>query len=167
MVDATLRANMQEALVNGEILISVPDGFDVMDDSLMDDLYEDHNHDRWGIIDRENHMVLTVFWHMPNGLLLKMVPTKTICKSTEERLSARLKDHDYKFEKHFRRLLCNIEGEGFRHSYSIRGYQYIAEIIVFKQGNVCYTVYAYSRTEMEPVNRPQLNDILESMKIKD
>ncbi|MBO5547196.1 MAG: hypothetical protein J5920_00350, partial [Candidatus Methanomethylophilaceae archaeon] len=100
MVDATLRANMQEALVNGEILISVPDGFDVMDDSLMDELYEDHNHDRWGIIDRENHMVLTVFWHMPNGLLLKMVPTKTICKSTEERLSARLKDHDYKFEKH-------------------------------------------------------------------
>ncbi len=162
--EAVHRSDIMDAVVaNGEVSIPCPEGFKELDQTKLDSLYMDENHDRIGISDEERHMIVCLFWHKANPLLSKMANAKDICTSTEKRLRCRLSGNGYAFETFFERTICGQQGQGFRHTYDLQGIGYTSEIIVFKRDNVSYTLYTYARTENMEGCRPILDGIVDSM----
>ena len=154
---------METVVANGEVLISCPEGFMALGEAELDALYLDENHDRVGISDKERHITVCLFWHRSNPILSKLANAKDVCVSTEKRLRNRMSKHGYVFESFFERSVCGQEGQGFRHTYVLQDIEYTSEIIVFKKGNVCYTLYTYARTENMEGCRPVLDGIVDSM----
>ncbi len=155
---------MQDAVVNGELTITIPEGFKVLDSEGLKELYNDDNADRWGMMDDQRHMVLSVFWHKNGGLVSFLAKPKDVCLSTEKKLSKALKDYGYELEGFYEKDLCGKKACGFRHIHTIKGVEYTSEVTQIMQGRVCYTIYAYSRSDNETENRPVLNEILDGMR---
>ena len=154
---------METVVANGEVRIPCPEGVRALGEAELDALYLDNNHDRVGISDKERHITVCLFWHRSNPILSKLANAKDVCVSTEKRLRNRMSKHGYVFDKFFERSVCGQEGRGFRHTYVLQDIDYASEIIVFKKGNVCYTLYTYARTENMEGCRPILDGIVDSM----
>ena len=154
---------METVVANGEICLPCPEGFRILEEAELDALYLDGNHDRVGISDKERHMIVCLFWHRSNTILSKLANAKDVCASTEKRLRHRMSKNGYVFEAFFERSVCGQEGRGFRHTYVLQDIDYTSEVIVFKKGNVCYTLYTYARTENLEGCRPILDGIVDSM----
>ena len=67
---------MTESIINGEMKVRVPDGFEIMDAETLKEAYMDDNPDRWGIRDRERHMIISVFYHRSSPALLTLPMSK-------------------------------------------------------------------------------------------
>jgi len=154
---------MSTEIVNGEISITVPDGFHVLEVAELSKFYNDSNPDRWGMADNDRHMVVSIFWHKNNALVSAIAGPKDACKGTEKKLSKAMKNYGYVLEGFYQRAVCDLPGYGFRHRYKLRGEDYVSEITLFKKGRVCYTVYCYTRVENESANRPILSDVMDSL----
>jgi hypothetical protein len=157
------KGNMNTEVVNGEIMIEVPEGFRVYDKAELDQAYTDSNPDRWGMTNDERHIVVSVFWHKNNALVVALAGSREACKGTEKKLSKGLKNHGYVLEGFYQRDICGQKGHGFRHRYNLNGEEYISEVTLFMKGRVCYTVYCYTRSKDETANRQILSDIVDSM----
>jgi len=154
---------MDNATINDQIVIDVPDGFHVMGKAELKEVYNDENVDRWGMVNKDDHMVVTVYWHKSSRLLSAIVNEAEVCKSTEKRLHKLLKNYDYELLGFFQRKVCGENASGFRHRYLLQGIPCISEVFVFKHGATCYTIYSYTREECEETNRPVLNEVIESI----
>jgi hypothetical protein len=54
---------------------------------------------------------------------------------------------------------------GFRHTYTLQDIHYVADVVIMKVKDTCYTFYGYTREECEEANRAVLEDILQSVKV--
>jgi hypothetical protein len=158
---------MEEIILNGELALCRPDGFEAMTAEEIRQAYGMDEKDKWAMVDKDRHMVVSVFWHVSGGFLSKLGDAGTVCKSTERTLSKEMRNNDYKLIGFQDRTICGMEAKGFRHDYSINGIAYVSDVNVVKKGTACYTVYAYTRKECETENRPVLDDILDGMRFKD
>ena len=59
---------MKKDTIVGEVLIEYPDSFEKMERDEIQKFYSSANN-RWGIIDRERHMVISVAWTKKSGLI--------------------------------------------------------------------------------------------------
>ncbi len=118
---------MQDAVVNGELTITVPEGFKVLDSEGLKELYNDDNTDRWGMMDDQRQMVLSVFWHKNGGLISFLAKPEDVCMSTEKKLSKALKGYGYELEGFYEKNLCGKKACGFRHIHMIKGIEYTSK----------------------------------------
>ena len=156
---------MNQALIHSQLSLSYPDGFREMDQEEMKRLYQDDNPDRWGIWDQERHIILTVLWHDSNVFLSALASAKDVAKSTEKQLKRGMKNHCYQFGGFFQTELSGQEAHGFRYSYHIGDIVQTAEALVLKRKNTCYTIYYYTREELDLVSRPVFERILRSIRL--
>ena len=59
---------MIKAIINNEVMLSYPDGFEEMDRAQLKDAFLDDNPNRWGIKDEKRHMMVTILWNRTNML---------------------------------------------------------------------------------------------------
>lgn len=154
---------MQETIINQELRLAYPEGFAPIDREELDRLYQDENHNRWGIRDRDRHVIVTVFWHRTNALLVSLADAKSIAKATEGKLRRGLKQHGYQFEGFFPTEVCGVATQGFRYSYRVEDVDQVGEIIILKRKAVCYTLYYYARKESALEGYPLFEEILRSL----
>ena len=60
---------MSDATIYGGLSLTIPEGFHVMDVAELKRAYMDDNKDRWGIADKDRHIMVAVFWHESGGLV--------------------------------------------------------------------------------------------------
>ena len=155
---------MTESIINGEMKVRVPDGFEIMDAETLKEAYMDDNPDRWGIRDRERHIVISVFYHRSSPALVKIAGNAgAVAKSTQSKLKKGLKDYAYSFGKYFDCTAGDLKASGFTYEYELKGIRQKAETVVAIKGNCCYTFYYYARKDGSPEDRRLFEDFLGSV----
>ncbi|AMK13443.1 hypothetical protein AUP07_0387 [methanogenic archaeon mixed culture ISO4-G1] len=154
-----------DATVNGALRLTIPDSFSVMSREDLRQAYLDDSPDRWGAWDKESHMVFSVFWHISNGLLVKLAEPNSVAKNTEKRLSKGMKDHGYVLKGFSETTVAGRKAPVFAYEYSLEGHVYVSDVTVIMEGKTCYTIYRYSRKDCMEANMPVLDAIRDSVSL--
>jgi len=150
--------------INRELNIMVPDGYRVMSAEEMTAMFLDDNPNRWAMRNEANHHTVAVFYHKSNPFLSLLADTKSVAESTQLRLAEGLFSHQYQKGEFFPSTICGQKAYGFTYRYINHDVPTDGTVIVFKHGNICYTIYGYSAETYTAANRPVFEAICDSMK---
>lgn len=154
---------MVDTVVHGGLHLSYPDGFEVLGEDELRQLYRDDNQDRWGVRDRDRHLIFVVFWHDSNALLGKLAGTKSLARRAERLMSKALKAYAYRCGGFFSTRIGETKAEGFAYDYQVQGVDQAARTIVCRKGACCYTLYWYARKDGDPADAQVFEDLLASV----
>lgn len=159
---------MGEVLINGELKISLPEGFREMTPDEMRQGFGDDYPDRLGVRDEERHIIFAVTWKVSNEAASKIASTKSLAERAEKLIRKGYKKARIEYNCHgfFEKRLCGQEAWGFRYDYAVQGVGQTAETTVFKNGISCYTLQYLSRTADAAANLEVYEGILNSMSIE-
>jgi len=156
---------MSDATIYGGLSLTIPEGFHVMDGAELKRAYMDDNKDRWGIADKDRHIMVAVFWHESGALVSALGDSKSVARSNEKRISRGLKAHGYSLERFLETEIAGNKAHGFRHALRIQDEDSVSEVISVKNGRVCYTFYYYSPKTLDEDNHRVFESILDSVKL--
>ena len=157
---------MSTALINNELEVAYPDGFQEMSEAELHAAYKNEYKNIWGIRDTERHIIFTILWHDSHAKLLKVFDAESIAKRDEKIIAKGMKKLGYRSLGFFKTSLAGQEAHGFRYQYTNMGVGQDGEAFVFTQGKVAYKVYYYTRPELVETNRPIRDAMLMSLKLK-
>lgn len=160
---------MNEALLNNELAVSYPDGFHVMDEEDLKRVFLDAAPDRWGIWDRERHVIIALQWHESHpAFLRKIVSAKDLAKRAEAATHKAYKQMGYLGGSLFERNLCGEEAWGYRFESVVQGAPQVGEVDVFlrarERGNCAYTAYFQASRENAAAHYALFEEFLASMR---
>ena len=154
---------MVDTVVQEGLRRSAPDGFEVLGEEELRELYRDDNRDRWGIWDKGRHLIFVIYWHDSNALLGRLAGTRSLAKRAERLMSKAFGANAYRCEGFFSTQVGGVEAEGFSYAYQVQGVDQIAQTIVCRRGACCYTLYWYARKDGDPSDAQVLDDLLASI----
>ena len=149
--------------INGELSITVPEGFRDMSIDELQRLYTADIQTICGFWDEERHVIVVVTWNESNKLLAKIASVKDIAKRVEKAQSRALKGAGYRKDGFFDTTIAGMAARGLRFGYTAQGIAQNAEAIVFIHDACCYTLYFYSRTENAAQDAVLQDEILTSL----
>ena len=156
---------MSNEVINNQLQITVPDGFRILTKEEMNAMYLDDNPDRWGMRNDEMHHTVAVLYHKSNPLLAMLADAKGIAESTQMKLSVGLSAYQYQKGEFFPAMVSGKDAYGFTYRYVNHGVPTGGTVLVFKNKNICYTVYDYSAEDYTEANRPVFEEICISLKL--
>ena len=149
--------------INQDLNLMVPEGYRVMSAEEMQAMFLDDNPNRWAMRNEAMHHTVAVFYHKSNPFLSMLADAKSVAESTQLRLAEGLLSHQYQKGESFPLAMCGQKAYGFTYRYINHEVPTDGTVIVFKHGNICYTVYGYSAAEYTETNRPMFETICKSM----
>ena len=156
---------MASEIINGDLKIEVPEGYRVLSKEEMKAMYLDDNPDRWAMRNEAMHHTVAVLYHKSNPFLAMLADVKSIAESTQLKLSRGLAPYQYERGEFFPASLCGQKAYGFTYRYVNHEVLTDGKVIVFKHGNICYTVYEYSADGYTDANRPVFESVCSSMEL--
>lgn len=156
---------MTNTTINGQIEIMIPEGFHVMDAGELKQLYRDDNTDRFGIWDKDRHIIISVFWHESGKMLSMLADPKSVAKGDELKMRKGLKNSGYACTGFFEKELCGKKTYGYGCEYDIGEIRQIAEAVILKKDNICYKFYYYARKNGPDTDHELFESVLDSVKI--
>lgn len=157
---------MKKETIRDELYLEYPEEFVLMSREQLKEVYLDENPNRWGIRDLERHALFSVWWHVSNPLLAALASAEDICKADEKKMAKGLAGYGYVLKGFFDEKVASVSTKGFSYEYVLQGKKQIAETIVLKKKNVCYTIYFYSDEEHLDQNKETFREFLNSMELK-
>jgi hypothetical protein len=154
---------MAEERINQDLNLMIPEGYRVMSAEEMQAMFLDDNPNRWTMRNEAMHHTVAVFYHKSNPFLSMLADAKSVAESTQLRLAEGLLSHQYQKGESFPLAMCGQKAYGFTYRYINHEVPTDGTVIVFKHGNICYTVYGYSAAEYTETNRPMFETICKSM----
>jgi len=154
---------MTAETINGDLKVMVPDGYRVMSAEEMKAMFLDENPNRWAMRNEVMHHTVAVFYHKSNPFLSMLADAKSVAESTQLRLAEGLLSHQYRKGESFPLTVCGQKAYGFTYRYVNHEVPTDGTVIVFKHGNICYTVYGYSAQDYTDANRPVFESTCNSM----
>lgn len=156
---------MVAASVNGELSVSFPSEFSVMEISELNQAFSTSNPNMWGIRSKVNHIILVITWHEPKqaGFFKKVFSVREQAERAERIQRKIYKKGNYRLDGFFETVLGGREAHGYRYDYQNKDALQSAETIVFRQGPYSYTLYYYTRRGLATSNRKVYESILESI----
>ena len=160
---------MNDVTLNGELCLSYPDGFHVLDADEMARVFPNDGPNRWGIWDTERHMIVSVQWHESNVLLAGLVSTKDLARRVAAEAGKAYKSNDYEVGELYQTTLCGEEAWGVSFRYEVSGVYQIAYAIVFKHvvetTNCTYTLSFFEREENAEASEQVFRALLDSLRL--
>ena len=138
---------MVKAIINNEVILSYPDGFEVMDREALKEVFLDDNPNTWGIKDEKRHMIITVLWNRARMITAMITGPSTIADSVEHKMKTSLSKSRYKCNGFERKKVSGRNANGFTYEYILEGVEQIGEVLVFQNVNCYYTLYTYALKE--------------------
>ena len=108
---------MTNDIINNELEISWPEGFHRMSEGELRKAFKDNNPNRWGIMDEQRHMMITVLWNRTNMLSAMTVGPKTVAYSVEHKIKTSFDKSSYHFKSYFPKKVSGRNAYGFRYEY--------------------------------------------------
>ena len=138
---------MERHWINGELSLPRPEGFAVMSPEELDRAYTCNSPDRWGIWNKERHIMVTMLWHRYNPLLAWLADMKTLVRRNEQVNRRGYKDHDYQLEGFWSRTVGGMAGEGYRFTYRLGDVAQRIDTVLIKKGRTIYSLSCVGRPE--------------------
>lgn len=156
---------MGQALVHEELSLSWPDGFQVMTANELKQLYLSNNPKRWGIWDKERHVMITVLWQEYHPLLNFLADPKAMAKRNEQLTRRGYKKHDYRLESFLSMQFCGRNLEGYCFSYRLGDTAQRVETLLLKQKKCVYNFSCIGRKENEEKDRALFREVMNTLNI--
>lgn len=156
---------MNEALINGGLSISYPDGFHVMDDAEQARIFLEEAPNRWGIWDTGRHIIIALMWNTSSGFLAKLSSPKSQAERVEARARKAYKAAGYRCLGFSETQVAGRDAHAVRFEYQVQGVQQVAEVAVFNDKATYYFVYGYLRKENAEVGDAVLDEVLASIRL--
>ena len=157
---------MNKEIIRNELYLEYPDDFSVMSMDQLKAVYLDENTNRWGIRNDDRHALFSVWWHVSNPLLAALASADDVCKADEKKMAKGLSKYGYVLKGFFDEEVASLPAKGFSYEYELQGKKQIAETLILKKKNVCYTIYFYSDEEHLDFNKETFREFLRSMELK-
>lgn len=152
-----------DVLINDELALTYPEGFRLMERGELEHAFALEYPDMWGIRDEERHMLISLIWKETNGVLRKLVSTKTLVKDYEKRIARTFRHGNYRREEFFETEVAGLAAQGARFSYHHLGVDQLGELVMFRREGCTYSLYYYTRPELARANRAAYESILASI----
>ena len=156
---------METVLVNGEISMNCPDGFQIMSEEELTALYTNYGPARWGAWNKESRVILAVEWERRMSLLLRFTDSKRIAENNEKLMRRAYRDYGYVPGGFFSRKVGGLDATGYRFTYRLGDVSQSAESVLLKLERRIYRFSCVGRTEDEAENRKLFGEILDSVEI--
>ena len=145
---------MSRETIGGAVEVEVPDGFCVMSAEELKQAYQSEDPNRWGMRNKERHIIMTVMWKAYHGLAgLFLSDLRAVCKKNEQLSSKGYAGHSYRCDGFFSLSVDGQPAEGYRFSYRIGDVEQSAETILIKQDKTIYSFTFAGRTENKAADR--------------
>ena len=146
----------------------LPDGFAPLPHDELEALMGYEYASMWGTRDSVRHMLACVTWKDSSKLLTRLVSEKSLARQVEETFARRYRGNGYRCSGLFSRDVsgASASAQGFRCAYEVEGVAHEGEVLVFKRGIRCYTLYYYTPSETAQVNRPAFEALVASLELR-
>lgn len=155
---------MVKTLINNELYLAYPDGFEVMDRAELKKAFLDDNPNRWGIKDEQRHMMITVLWNRTNMISALMVGPKTIADSAERKMKTSLSNSNYRFNGFTSQKINGRNTTGFSYEYVLEDVDQIGEVLILQNVNRYYMIYTYALKANQQKARVITDAVVASLK---
>ncbi|MDO4806625.1 MAG: hypothetical protein Q4A07_05190 [Coriobacteriales bacterium] len=150
---------------DGRLSIELPDGFELMSSDLLQSIYGMEYMQMWGARDEGRHVAVTIIWKDSNALVSKLASQKALAKRVEKALAKAYRHKGYRVGNLFETNVAQRDTHGFAYACQIEGIPHECEVLVFKDGGRCYTLYYYAREECAQKNRSVYESMLASLSL--
>lgn len=158
---------MNRSLINNELTVCYEDGFHTVSAGELNSMFRDTNPDRWGIWDKERHIIIAVFFHTSGGLLAKLFgDPQAIAKNNESVLKKTYRNSDYQFNGYYETEIAGHRAYGFEYEYSVGDVRQSERMDVIMHERTCYTFYCFARKEMKDESFAVYDGFLQSASFK-
>ena len=156
---------MNSVAVNNEITVSYPDGFEIMSSEELDKAYAGVNDDKWGIWDKDSHVIITILWQKVNPVMLALADVKAIAMKNESMAAGMYKNSGYDGKGFFSETINGRKAEGYWFEYDVASIRQQAASVLFKTRNNVYSLSVFARAD-DPEFEGRLQEAIRSVKIK-
>ena len=156
--------NISFTINNQAFSIRVPDGFEPMTAEELEKLYRDENPDRWGVWNRERHVMLTVLWKRYPVLVGALADVKAIARRNQQLTEKGYAGHDFRPGGFFSMQADGLPLEGYRFSYRIGDVVQNAETVLMKKQKTIYNITCTGREENADENAETFREIIGSLR---
>lgn len=158
---------MEELLLNGKLVITLPDGLKAMSDEETANL--NFYKDRKGLClnDPERHIMITAGFKKLNGIINMLVSEKDLNMNSEAEISKAMEPYGYHLMDLGSRMIAGSKAESYSYVYNSEGTDMFGESYVFRKGKDAYYLNLYTRAENKEENLAYWNAFLDDLKWKD
>ena len=157
---------MNSVVLSGGLRVTYPDGFVVMSEEDLLQVYRKTFPGMWGIWDRNLHAALTVHPNDGGGaskLFGKVVSTRDLAERAEKQARKSLKRKGYELGGFFETQIGGSEAQGFDYTYRAGDVVQMGKIVIARRDTLCYTIFSFERAEGNPEGHEAIEAILGSM----
>ena len=145
---------MNRETVNEAMEVEVPNGFYVLSAEELRLAYQSEDPNRWGMRDKERHIILTVMWKEYRGRPVLFLPgLKSVCKKNEQLNCKEYSGHGYRCDGFFSLSVDRQPAEGYRFSYRVGDVEQSAETILVRYGRTIYSITFAGRAENKAADK--------------
>lgn len=155
---------MYDTTINNEIRISVPDGFDLMSQLDLATSYaeRDKRSQKWGMHDRDRHIMVTVRWEHYGAWHLKATNVRNLAKAQQKTTARLYAKSGYQLRHTLDTTVAGAEAAGYVLTYEVEGRSQAATMLWFKGTSCVYALAAFSRPDDTEAARV-IDDIFRSI----
>lgn len=156
---------MSKQTINNVISLEIPDSFQLMSSEELRDMSKNGGDPyRWGVRDRENHVLITVMWKEYSVILAWLADLKAIAKKNEQMTGKAYGKHEYRLLGFDSLKAGETKADGYRFSYSVEGIQQIVTNYLIKNGKTVYAFMCVGREENMATDLAMFRSVMESLR---
>lgn len=154
---------METVELNGELHMTVPDGFRAMDEEARKKAPVLGKGDWVGFSDPDRRILMTAGWKRVNAFSAFLLNARDLARNGEKKVRAAMKPYGYQPDGFVKRSAAGNPAESFRYAYTAGGIGMRAESCSFKIGRNFYFLHFYARSALWDESLPVFDGILASL----
>ena len=157
---------MEETVLNKELAMIVPEGFEPMSDEEKAQLSTPYGAPAWCVKDPDRHMILSIAWKR-SFFASMIVNARETAQKMEGKLHQLMQDMGYERRQFIEEDLDGIPCHGFRYGYDTSDVRMAAQSMVLKKDGTFYYIHGYMRDALLEQSQPVLDAFLKSIRWTD
>ena len=155
---------MSRQIINETYAHQIPNKFEILSEKDLDGMRQGTNDPfRWGVRDRENHMIIIALWKQYPALLSCMLDLKAVVKKNERLTRKAHEAHGYRFLEFFSMQAGEEKAEGYRFIYEKEGVAQVCSNFLIKDGRTIYAFICIGREEHAEADKAVFSQIMETL----
>ena len=155
---------MNRQIINETYALKIPDHFEILSGKDLDGMRQGTGDPfRWGVRDRENHMIIIALWKQYPALLSCMLDLKAVVKKNEQLTRKAHEAHGYRFLEFFSMQAGEEKAEGYRFIYEKEGVAQVCSNFLIKDGRTIYAFICIGREEHAEADKAVFSQIMEML----
>ena len=129
---------MERYMLNEELVVTLPEGFEAMEEDAFEEAFPGHKEDAFAIHDKEKKITIGIFWNRSGFLYTKLRKPKILAglKPQFERYYG-----DYELLSAIEGKVLGNDSDGLRYEYTKDDVRYCGETIVCNSRKTIYVIY--------------------------